>query len=385
MYDTAKPINISRYFRTGRATRTLLLCVALSLQSACIGIVSNPLDTSEGGLLGFLGLLARTNRVYVAVGANGAAYTSSDGLTWEQSTVVADTSIDVEDVVWTGSRFIAVGGSATSCGIFLSADGRTWENVVTPSCTTRLRGVAASSDGTRVMTVGDLEGGLPKAFYSSDGGTTWASVTASGTVRYDHVVFALNQFMAFSNPLNAGALDALAYLSDGTTNFSITPAVPFLTAAKGQTLGGVFVSGERIIMTGNDPNNATQNMRSSTTTNLGSSWTQDTTLIFNSTNTDFPRALALGDSGRLVALGDGCRLDFTSDLINLTWSGTTLTMGGCSNVNWADMVFDSGSYVAVGSTPANESFAAISTSGDASSWTIVSLASAPIDGLAISQ
>lgn len=356
--------------RIRKAGITACLAALMTGGSACIEIQSSPLDTSQGGLLGFLSLIIRgtAGSTLVAVGANGLAYTSSDATNWQISTVVADATITLHDVIWTGTRFIAVGGNGSACSIFYSDDGFAWTNAITPACPIRLLAVAASTDGQRVVAVGDLAGPTPLALTSADGGVNWSPVVTGGTIRYLRLIFVNNQFVAFTGPLSS--VDVGAFTSDGTSTFTIT-ANPPMPGGKGSTLGDAIAVGNRIIVASTDPSiGAPSPMRTSTTTDNGATiWTGNVTNVFGGSTTNVPRAMAISTAGRLIAVGDACTVDGTSDLATLNWSGVPSTISGCSGVDWMAMIYDGSRFLAVGNDGGGAGFAAFSATGDAGNWT----------------
>jgi hypothetical protein len=104
------------------------------------------------------------NGLYVAVGS-GASYAlvSADGLSW--SNVPHPSSTELHGVVWTGTRFIAVGDSGT---VHTSPDGLSWsEAPTTVGANGTMRSVTCRAD--RCVAVGT---GC-RAMISEDGGLSW--------------------------------------------------------------------------------------------------------------------------------------------------------------------------------------------------------------------
>jgi len=105
---------------------------------------------------------------YMAVGANGAIVSSVDGYSWTKQK--SGTSNLLNDIVWNGSQFVAVGGSTKfpNVGeIMTSPDGITWTKQNTGSSQI-LRSIVW--DGNQFVAVG--KGG--NALVSSDG-ISWSS------------------------------------------------------------------------------------------------------------------------------------------------------------------------------------------------------------------
>lgn len=92
---------------------------------------------------------------FVAVGAYGRIYTSSDGMAWTK--VISDTSVDLNAVTWSGNKFVAVGVKNGHSGIssdiknykpeiYVSSNGLSWNSVraTDPSAIPDLTGILYS-------------------------------------------------------------------------------------------------------------------------------------------------------------------------------------------------------------------------------------------------
>ena len=372
---------------TARPFFQKLFALALLLATThCIELKSSPFDTSQGGLLGFLTLFARDDgRVrYIAAADAGTVYSSTNGLVWRST--ILDSTINFLSAVWSGSKWFLVGGTASACSVYSSSDGLTWTAATLPSCLNRLQAVAASTDGTRIMAVGDPAPTAPAGVVSLDSGSTWNTITTLGTYTYAGLVFANNQFMAFNNP--AGAVRVNAAVSDGTTNFALTSNDP-QTGAKENTYGAALAIGNRIVHAADEPASMSPDpMNSVTTTDNGATlWTVNpmSNRIFGGNTSDlFPRALAADSAGTtLVAVGDACLVDRTNDLAGLTWTGVQTAMTGCSGIKWQGLIYDGAKYVATGVDGSNAGYFAYSSTGNATDWTIGTLGSVSINHLAI--
>lgn len=321
----------------------------------------------------------------VAVGAGGLGYISNDGQTWEPVTITSDSTININGITWTGSRFVAVGGNATSCAIFTSTDGQNWQPAIKPVCSVSLFAVTADPTGQKLMAVGDMSGAVPIAFSSNDGGSSWFTVTGAGSYRYTRVVFANNQFMAVNDPQNS--FDISSFVSDGISIFTITANAPQPSAGKGSTLADIITVGNSVYQSGNDATTlAPSPMRSGYTTDNGTTtWINNSINIFAGNTTNFPRALSVNNNNRMVALGDNCMTDFTDDIINLTWTGVANTVAGCSGIGWTDMIHDGSKFIAVGANGSSEGQSAVSATGDPASWTINPIGTTQIYAIARQQ
>jgi photosystem II stability/assembly factor-like uncharacterized protein len=87
-------------------------------------------------------------------GADVLVASSTDGgLTWTEHTTAVGLRGSLEEVIWTGTRFVAV-GSGTPAILLSSSDGRSWASHGIAGQNYTLRGVAFN--GTRLVAVGSL-------------------------------------------------------------------------------------------------------------------------------------------------------------------------------------------------------------------------------------
>jgi hypothetical protein len=360
------------------------LALTLGTSVACIDLKSSPLDTSQGGLFGFLGLLLRDGGArFVAAAESGSAYVSNNGAEWTRVTIVSDTSKRMMAGVWTGARWVVVGGDATTCQIYTSSDAQNWTPAAGVTCSGLLRSVAVNADGSRVVAVGNLSGGSAVILASQDGGLNWSPLTSPSTLSLGGVVFANSQFMAFQDPAGAGAL--AAYTSNGTGPFIGIASAP-QGGAKQNSFGAAFALGLRVIHAADDPCCTAPTAQRSVTTldNGASAWTVNSANIFGGNLLNlFPRAMAFNAAApRLVAVGDGCLVDFTGDPASLAWTGTQNVMSGCAGVNWKGLVFDGAKFVAAGTNGSSQAQFALSATGNPSDWVVGAGASPGVNHLA---
>jgi hypothetical protein len=120
--------------------------------------------------------IAWGNSKFVAAGSSGRMAWSSDGATWYEVTSSTFGTTGITDIIWTGSRFVAVGGNK----IAYSTDGTSWTQVTTAnkpssfSTAKSLQGLAWDGSGKLVAAGG---GGV--IIYSTDHGTSWTQVPDS--------------------------------------------------------------------------------------------------------------------------------------------------------------------------------------------------------------
>lgn len=348
----------------------------------CIELKQSPFDTSQGGLLGFLTLGSRSAGLVnlVAAGNSGTVFTSNDGLSWSSTTL--DSSVNFYNAVWTGSRWVLVGGSASTCTIFTSPDGSNWTAATTPVCTKQLLAVASNTDGSRIVAVGEPAPTLPAALGSTDGGSTWNTITSVGTYKYAGLVFANNLFVSLDDP-NTGAPVA-AYTSDGASGF-VQSGASLDTSGKNNSFGAAIAVNNRVIV-GLTTADLNMNMNSlSSLDNGATAWTGNLTNIFGGNMTNlYPRAFARDTAATvLVAVGDSCLVDRTTDIAGLNWTGAQNVMSGCAGINWKGLIHDGAKFVATGSDGGGVGYFAYSSTGNSTDWTIGSIGAISVNHVAI--
>jgi hypothetical protein len=167
--------------------------------------------------------VAWNGSTYVAVGfyatessgANGfpLIMVSSDLANWSQVDPPAGggTLEQLNAIVWTGTRFVAVGrnilsGGGTSGVTFVSSDGRSWTRLLGPG------GMSVAWSGSELVEVGGVS---PGAWRSVDG-TTWQGSTLPQDYALHAVVWDGSRFVAVGRDLQTAYALVLAS-QDGAT------------------------------------------------------------------------------------------------------------------------------------------------------------------------
>lgn len=297
------------------------------------------------------------NSLFVAVGDKGALVTSTDGRNWNRPSIPV--SLDFTAVAFVGGQFIAL--CSTSSGLLTSTDGLTWtiRNLPYSSYAT-LSGIAYGNG--RYVIVGQGS----NSWFSLDG-TTWS--LSSGLVPCNSVIFANNQFVA------AGTNGAVYTSPTGEAWTSSTTNLPIRSVAFGSgrflavgMTGAILSSSDGIAW--NNLSTSYSGLRGIAfahglyvavggntflTSPDGEHWTPrklDSISIYT------PLATVAYGADRFVALA-GTAI-YTS-LDGLTWSASGILPSPMLTAN--DLIFDNGSFVAVGKT------GAICTSLDGLNWT----------------
>ena len=255
----------------------------------------SPVRTSPDGINWTVGTtstpyyhrIAFGNGVFVTIGDDGFAYTSSDGVSWTAHSV--STSDSLQDISYGNNTFVVVGNGST---VFRSTDGTNWlssQNGGYP-----LNSVAYG-DGVFVA-VGDW-----CTILSSPDGITWTkrkSITNSDGL--DYVAYVNHSFIA-SYENGPGILKVIQSARDDTPD-------PFtFTSQTGAALNTVFTS-NTITVSGIDPVSSIS-ITSGTYSINGGSYTSADGIVSN---------------------GDTVTVQLTSSGSNSTMTNATLTIGGVS-------------------------------------------------------
>jgi hypothetical protein len=130
-----------------------------------------------------LNAMASGNGIFVAVGKNGFAMRSPDGISW--SAVASGVEDDLGGVAFGNDLFVAVG----SGNIIVSSDGSTWSEVTPPSGF--YGNSIAFGNGTFVALNGS------DSVFTSTAGTSWTKVTLAGVPgTLTHISFGGGLFIA---------------------------------------------------------------------------------------------------------------------------------------------------------------------------------------------
>ena len=136
----------------------------LSVDLLVVVDVTTWLDRTPANLVTGLNDVVWSGSLFVAVGDVGKIVTSPDGITW--TTRTSGTTQTLQGVYWDGSRFLAVGDGAT---ILSSANGTNWSTLHTGAAEVRLQAVSYS--GTRYVAAGSLSNSA--YMLTSVNGVTW--------------------------------------------------------------------------------------------------------------------------------------------------------------------------------------------------------------------
>lgn len=244
---------------------------------------------------------------YVAVGANGAVLTSSDGQAWTGRNSTLAGSLNA--VFYLNGNYIAMGPSGSAANLITSADAETW--------TARTAGTAnfnAAAFGASTYVVVGTSG----AVFSSANLVTWTSQSA-GAQTFNDVIFANSLFVA------VGAAGTVYSSPDGVTWTSRSAgSTQFNRIIYANSLF-VAVANSGVIYTSSD----------------GTTWTLRTSNVASNLNDvawNGSIFCAVGESGVITTSSDGTTWTArtpagTTDLalISVAWSGTRFIVVNTTN------------------------------------------------------
>jgi len=153
------------------------------------------------------------NGVHLQLMGNGAASQRSfdGGLTWSLGAGVGFTS--VVQLLHTGTRFVAIGGtSGTNCA-WSEDNGVTWNPVTMPSNAA----ISAAANGNTIVVA--LSGGTPNYIVSEDGGETWTLRALPSSATWTCVRAGGGVFLITSNSIES------FYSSTGVGDWIASPQI----------------------------------------------------------------------------------------------------------------------------------------------------------------
>jgi hypothetical protein len=218
----------------------------LALQAGAVLTSPDAMSWAPGGALGISATaLAPGDFGLVAVGAGGSIATSPDGARWTPSPSSAP-RLDLQDVVWTGTQFVAVGAGpfANVAIIRTSPDGLAWTEVEPDALRYRQGLSAIAWNGSTFVALGDTY------LAASPDGFSW-SVTAEWVTPYffrlSGVVWTGTKFVVVGSGLGPdGFMEGLVLTSTDGLDWTQ------VHAQAGAWFRRVAARGETLLVTGAD-------------------------------------------------------------------------------------------------------------------------------------
>ena len=166
--------------------------------------------------------LATDGHIYVAAASNGI-WTSHDMKSWTRASLPSDSGILYYEVLWDGSRFIAVGE-----GVITSTDGSNWSIAYPSDGVHTWQGIA--TDGSTYIVVGSTPfGSGVNDVLRSTNGTHWGLVAIPASVR------TASGIVDGDLALNGIASDGAQFVADGLLQGSSSGADFLMTSPDGVT------------------------------------------------------------------------------------------------------------------------------------------------------
>jgi len=280
-----------------------------------------------------------TSIPFVVVGNNGAIFTSSDGITWDNRSVNGAPNYESQyfnSVTYGNGVFVAVSQTET---IYYSTDSITWTK-------TGLGNTGGTNYELKHVLYADgifIAVGIDGALLRSIDGKIWVKISVSNCLscNFNSIAYGSTIFLTHVGGNDYFSQGGLIWSSTGTNiNVNINDII--------------FINGIFIIL----PDTTSYIYTSS----AGSSWSQFNTGAPGSLN-----AIAYGN-GKYVAFSTSNDIWHTSDITSsfTQISGASKIEGG-GNLTYRNNIF-----ISVGtSNVGNSTFATIQTSPDGINWTIV--------------
>lgn len=285
----------------------------------------------------------------VAVGGGNLVAASADGVTWSRYPLTAAGGAipNCNDVMWTGSQYVAVGGYFDEGGgvvrpaIFASTDGITWTQRTTSVTGGGLASIAWN--GSRFVAVG-----YGMVLTSTDGITWQNNSSGMSGVALFNVVWAADQgshsggdkFFAFDR-------NAKVYLSSDGTSWSSRS-----TGSLGITWS--VWDGKNVVGVGDGITTAKSGS--------GTSWSEKASGV-SSALWDIAYSSSMG----YVAVGDDHTILTSSN--GTTWTRRNTGADFSSGLTLDGVAWSGTQFVAVGGDPTRATAALVATSSDGTTWT----------------
>ncbi len=223
-------------FREGRLkgvtyNNTQNKLVAIGYWGAVATSTTNGVWNQQPDLEGMLESITCSEDLYVAVGSHlgeGAIFISSNGESW--SSVTISSSETLNQVIWSGSQFTAVGGEGA---IFTSTNGTTWLKR-TSGTSNSLYGIAWN--GSFFAAVGNSGTAL-----KSTDGITWTDSSPSFGYHLGDIIWAGSHFVGLT------IYDGYVFATtDGTD------VTPFNTNSSAGMFYSIAYNGTRFVILGSE-------------------------------------------------------------------------------------------------------------------------------------
>ncbi|TGM57072.1 hypothetical protein [Leptospira adleri] len=333
---------------------------------------------------------------FVAAGESCASWYSVDGNDWSYSATrfPSCSGGSIRSVVYGNGTWVAAGAlsSGSGCGLWWSKDGQTWTRAVCANNgggNSNFQLYSAAYGNGNFWVGGEKEGaGSGVSFYGlkSADGVSWQYFPidtggannipdSASSSSFDSVhLFA---YFGFTNSVtgNISKFDSDKGTWSQNGDGDILPNIP-------SSMKNVFaLKSGNVISFGDDVNGG-----GAISVFSGGVWGAQTA----TTTSTRINAMAEG-ADKILALGNVCTLDYTSDLTGLSgwigFSGTPITVNGCLGLHWSAASYNAGlKLYALGSTgtgASNPSTFAVSSTGAPGDWKLIPITQSGTPGPAV--
>jgi hypothetical protein len=180
------------------------------------------------------------NGVYVAVGTDGAVFSSTDATHWTEQQSLLSAGHDLRDVIFANGKFLAAHLASGKLDLFTSADGKSWSKQTLPQSLSSWTTVALAYANNTYLIVGT------SALVSSDG-KNWQEHTIAANLQFvEAPVYAGSRFVV--EAVDSSAHQHIYYSSDNGSTWH-QAATAF---AASFNLGQVGANGSDFVLLGLD-------------------------------------------------------------------------------------------------------------------------------------
>jgi hypothetical protein len=308
-----------------------------------------------------------------------------DGVKWTSKILTTAPAAVFNAAVYTGKNYVVAGGGSSGCEIWVSGDGINWTNRTPAGCLDTINDLVVAKGS--VVGVGGTATFSPQPIVirSIDHGNTWTMNGGTGGAAdppFDEIVFDGTYFEAMGIILGVPTL----YRSLTTSGFTVAPNPNPLDSFKNPCqLGHLFhlPGTTRTFVSGTSCTSTPNPSAFSYSDNAGQSiWPSPLQIFGPNTVSEIPLGMAYNGT-RLVVVGGNCRLAISDTPAGLPPGWTTDgVMSGCSGINWYDVVYSGGRFMAVGDMAATSGLVAVSPTGAIGDWTVTAIGTLGIYAIA---
>jgi photosystem II stability/assembly factor-like uncharacterized protein len=237
--------------------------------------------------------------------------------------------------------------------IFISHDGgSSWQNI-TPNTGTQWEYVAISGDGTKIAALtGDDNSDV---YVSNDGGSSWTTSPTTAPVNsWWSLSMSDNGDKILVGGENQNNLDSLLDISDdgGSSWTDITPDDESIVASVFNSTATLSRNGNEIAAGSYGYSSVTYNVYDAVyvSSDDGSDWTNDTP---DQSNSDVWSAIALSNAGALIVGNDNDNTMFDSNDYGTDWSEEDPNLADQSSNNWTSIALSTDGSHAIAASSAN--------------------------------